>query len=188
MTPDELMGAVERAAFDAGATDRQLRLFACACARAYRWRAPRPDDGKVIAAAEMWADGVAVRPELLSAPHGLRVLVATRAIAAARFWAVATRAGIESQLPLRAAILHDIVGRASRSVRAGETARRIARMAYTHRAPDGTMDTVRLAVLSDAVEEAGVRDGRLLEHLRSPGPHVRGCWAVDCLLGGLTWF
>jgi hypothetical protein len=23
----------------------------------------------------------------------------------------------------------------------------------------------------------------LLGHLRSPGPHVRGCWAVDLVLG-----
>jgi hypothetical protein len=23
----------------------------------------------------------------------------------------------------------------------------------------------------------------LLAHLRSPGPHVRGCWAIDLLLG-----
>jgi hypothetical protein len=25
-------------------------------------------------------------------------------------------------------------------------------------------------------------DATILDHLRSPGPHVRGCWAVDRLL------
>ena len=41
----------------------------------------------------------------------------------------------------------------------------------------------RLAVLSDALEEAGCAEARLLDHLRGPSPHVRGCWAVDLLLG-----
>src|SRR5262245_25219358 len=40
-----------------------------------------------------------------------------------------------------------------------------------------------LPVLSDALEEAGCTDADLLSHLRSPGPHVRGCWPVDLILG-----
>jgi hypothetical protein len=36
-------------------------------------------------------------------------------------------------------------------------------------------------VLADALEEVGA-DHRLIEHLRSPGPHVRGCWALDAIL------
>ena len=38
-------------------------------------------------------------------------------------------------------------------------------------------------VLADALDEAGCEDRTLLEHCRGPGPHVRGCWAVDLLLG-----
>jgi hypothetical protein len=41
----------------------------------------------------------------------------------------------------------------------------------------------RLPVLGDALEEAGCSDRELLGHLRGPGPHVRGCWAVDLILG-----
>ena len=40
-----------------------------------------------------------------------------------------------------------------------------------------------LPVLADALEEAGCTDADLLGHLRGPGPHVRGCWAIDLLLG-----
>jgi hypothetical protein len=40
-----------------------------------------------------------------------------------------------------------------------------------------------LPVLADALEEAGCTDQTILDHLRGPGPHVRGCWAVDLLLG-----
>jgi hypothetical protein len=41
----------------------------------------------------------------------------------------------------------------------------------------------RLPQLADALEDAGCTDADLLSHLRSPGPHVRGCWAVDLVLG-----
>jgi hypothetical protein len=41
----------------------------------------------------------------------------------------------------------------------------------------------RLPILADAFEEAGCTDDAILSHLRGPGPHVRGCWAVDLLLG-----
>jgi hypothetical protein len=49
--------------------------------------------------------------------------------------------------------------------------------------PSGHLDTARLAVLSDALEDAGCDNTELLGHLRSPGPHVRGCWALDLVLG-----
>jgi hypothetical protein len=41
----------------------------------------------------------------------------------------------------------------------------------------------RMGVLADALEEAGVTNEDVLAHLRSPGPHSRGCWAVDLVLG-----
>jgi hypothetical protein len=61
---------------------------------------------------------------------------------------------------------------------------RMARAIYEKRQlPAGTLDPASLAVLADAVEEAGCMDAELLGHLRGPGPHVRGCWVVDWLLG-----
>ncbi len=39
-----------------------------------------------------------------------------------------------------------------------------------------------LPILADAAEEAGCTDARLLEHLRSPGLHARGCFALDAVL------
>jgi hypothetical protein len=41
----------------------------------------------------------------------------------------------------------------------------------------------RLPILADALEDAACTDAELLGHLRSPGPHVRGCWALDLVLG-----
>ena len=40
-----------------------------------------------------------------------------------------------------------------------------------------------LPLLADTLEEAGCADADLLAHLRSSDPHVRGCWALDLLLG-----
>jgi hypothetical protein len=60
----------------------------------------------------------------------------------------------------------------------------LAQAAYDNRAlPAGTLDPARLAVLADALEDAGCDQADLLGHLRGAGPHVRGCWAVDLLLG-----
>jgi hypothetical protein len=64
------------------------------------------------------------------------------------------------------------------------TVPRLAAAAYRERSlPDGMLDPARLAVLADALEDAGCQDAEILTHLRGAGPHVRGCHVVDLLLG-----
>lgn len=41
----------------------------------------------------------------------------------------------------------------------------------------------RMPILADALEEAGCDNADILTHCRGDGPHVRGCWVVDLLLG-----
>jgi hypothetical protein len=53
----------------------------------------------------------------------------------------------------------------------------LAQAIYDERAFD------RLPILADALLDAGCDNEELLAHLRSEGPHVRGCWAVDLILG-----
>lgn len=48
---------------------------------------------------------------------------------------------------------------------------------------DSTLEPTRLLLLADALDDAGCSDDSVLSHLRSPGPHARGCWAVDLILG-----
>ncbi len=63
------------------------------------------------------------------------------------------------------------------------TAVQLALASYAARElPRGVLENVRLAVLADALEDAGCSDVVILEHLRGPGPHVLGCWCVDLLL------
>ncbi|MBP3959086.1 hypothetical protein J8F10_27900 [Gemmata sp. G18] len=41
----------------------------------------------------------------------------------------------------------------------------------------------RLPILADALQDAGCENADILNHCRSDGPHVRGCWVIDLLLG-----
>lgn len=100
----------------------------------------------------------------------------------------------------------------------------LAWAAYDERLGGGALDSVRLAILADALGEEGCEEESILRHLRgyvpcvfcggrpksvpggertpcmmpgpknvncrevggwhrSPGPHVRGCWALDLILG-----
>lgn len=60
---------------------------------------------------------------------------------------------------------------------------RLAKSIYEERQlPEGTLEAPRLSVLADALEEAGCAERAILNHLRGPGPHLRGCWPVDLVL------
>ena len=53
----------------------------------------------------------------------------------------------------------------------------LARGIYDDRAFD------RLPILADALEDAGCDHPDILAHCRGDGPHARGCWVVDRMLG-----
>jgi hypothetical protein len=40
-----------------------------------------------------------------------------------------------------------------------------------------------MPILADALQDAGCENADVLDHCRGPGPHVRGCWVVDLVLG-----
>jgi hypothetical protein len=93
---------------------------------------------------------------------------------------------------IQATLLRELFGKSFRPITVSpailawndRTVVRLAQAAYEERhLPDGTLDNGRLAVLADALEEAGCTDADLLGHLRGAGPHGRGCWAVDIVLG-----
>jgi hypothetical protein len=79
-------------------------------------------------------------------------------------------------------LLHEIVGNPFRAIsfnvgRLAQKARRLAKSIYTKKTFE------RMPNLAEILEEAGCTDAEILAHCRGPGPHVRGCWAVDLLLG-----
>ncbi|WP_232069588.1 hypothetical protein [Gemmata massiliana] len=40
-----------------------------------------------------------------------------------------------------------------------------------------------MPILADALQDAGCNSAEVLDHCRGDGPHVRGCWIVDLVLG-----
>jgi hypothetical protein len=87
-----------------------------------------------------------------------------------------------TDLPCGAEVLRDIYGNPFRPLTTDprwltSTAVSLARAMYESR------DFGATPVLADALEEAGCDNADLLAHCRGDGPHVRGCWVVDLVLG-----
>jgi hypothetical protein len=53
----------------------------------------------------------------------------------------------------------------------------LARAVYDERAFE------RMPILADALMDGGCDNDDIFNHCRGGGPHVRGCWVVDLLLG-----
>jgi hypothetical protein len=191
------------------AGDRVRRLLACACCRR-AWHLF--DDEKcrrAVEVAEQYADGLADADDLADAEEGVQELgkqIGFNAVVMVAFLVVHPRAahGPREAIGLlpwmaspeeragQAGLLRDLLGpwpfRAPAldpTVLAwnGGVVLSLAQAAYEDRQlPSGHLDRDRLLILADALEEAGA-GAEVLAHLRSPGPHVRGCWAVDLVLG-----
>jgi hypothetical protein len=58
-----------------------------------------------------------------------------------------------------------------------DTAVTLARQMYESR------EFSAMPILADALQDGGCDDATILDHCRGPGPHVRGCWVVDLVLG-----
>jgi len=99
--------------------------------------------------------------------------------------ALAGEAAQVAEVAAQVQTIRDVVGNPFRSATidpawlawSGGLVVKLALGAYEER------DFACLPVLADALEDAGCIDEVILSHLRSPGPHVRGCWAVDLILG-----
>jgi hypothetical protein len=193
------------------ASDRKLWLFVAVCARTSRL-VFGDEQVAVGDAYERQADGLASEevvirvllgrmfdylcPEGVVPPAQKNRPAIEAAVTAAKtavdFTLRDTRGNIVSDRASIAVFLHDIFGNPFRPValdpawltwHAG-TIPKLAQAIYDDRdLPSGHLDPHHLAVLADALEDAGCDDHDILGHCRGPGPHVRGCWVVDLLLG-----
>ncbi|MGL4551578.1 MAG: hypothetical protein ACRC33_10355 [Gemmataceae bacterium] len=190
------------------ASQRKLRLFACACCRRFHELLPTDEARRALDAAERAADGDGSFADMAAARRAFRLLTpgddaagwasncahcaAVRSAKQAAWEAYSTSAAAARTLGYAdderhyAGLLRDVLGDPfppATLAAVSPAAAGLALAAYRERLlPSGHLDGARLAVLSDALEEAGA-DAAVLGHLRSPGPHVRGCWAVDLVLG-----
>ncbi len=97
-------------------------------------------------------------------------------------WATSASENEKREKVSQARLLRDIIGNPFRPVAVDRnwqsiTANKLADAIYAERAFD------RLPILADALEDAGCTNTAILKHCRGPGPHVRGCWVVDLILG-----
>jgi hypothetical protein len=190
---------------------RKFRLFACGCCRVAWDRLPDDRLRDAVRTAERFADGLATKEELAAArtavagltydsgpfgdsPAGVRVAI-DMAVAAtdpraysAAFAMTATEVPLAGRMRAAAAeaylcrLFRCVFGNPFRPVVVERTWRStavvgLARGIYDDPAFD------RLPILADALEDAGCDDADLLAHCRGEGPHVRGCFVVDLVLG-----
>jgi hypothetical protein len=167
------------------ASERKLRLIVCAAARAM-WDRLNEANRQLVRAVE--ADPARLPEEDPNAGWWglMQRCDPGRALATAG-------GGVRrpARLPPagQCAVVREIAGNPFRPAPLGPAwltadASALAQAAYDERGlPSGELDPERLAILADALEEAGCTDQTVLDHLRSSGPHVRGCWALDLILG-----
>jgi hypothetical protein len=199
--PGSMLRHLERTSEDR----RKLRLFACACCRRTRSVLKSKETRNLLEMTELFADGLVRRGEVEKLrEHWLRRLDTVvmgwrqRALASttdlAMRWRlsemaravcgqVATAANRpEFELKQHGKLLRDIFGNPFRPVAFDpswrtSTAIGIAATMYDSR------DFAPMPILADALEDAGCDHPDVLAHCRGPGPHVRGCWVVDLVLG-----
>ena len=102
-------------------------------------------------------------------------------------WQVAARVqflyvAVQEEESEQARLLRDIVGNPFRRVTLDpawrtSTVVALAGQMYASR------DFNAMPILADALMDAGCDSDDILSHLRGPGLHARGCWALDLVLG-----
>jgi hypothetical protein len=92
----------------------------------------------------------------------------------------------EAESAQQAALVRDIFGNPFRKAKFNKKWRTDTVLAIARRAYDAH-EFGALPILADALQDAGCDSEDLLNHLRdTSAAHVRGCWALDLVLGNVT--
>jgi hypothetical protein len=82
----------------------------------------------------------------------------------------------------QSSLLRDIIGNPFRPITADPAWLTPGVVALARRMYDAR-DFSPMPILADALQDAGCEQADILAHCRGDGPHVRGCWVVDLVLG-----
>lgn len=101
-------------------------------------------------------------------------------------WWLEMRAGVEGTVGkerrIQSDLLRCIVSNPCRPTPIA-TAWRTPQVVALARAIDDGRAFERMPSLGEALDEVDCDDGPILEHCRGAGPHAKGCWVIDILLG-----
>jgi hypothetical protein len=95
---------------------------------------------------------------------------------------VITESGREGHSPVVSQLIREVVGNPFRPVAFDPAWRTSTAVALAQQMYD-SRDFGIMPILGDALQDAGCDIADILDHCRGPGPHVRGCWVVDLVLG-----
>jgi hypothetical protein len=133
------------------------------------------------------AEGEDADTELNWAARHVRETEAGRLLALAETWAGVYAGGVEagflSERSAQASLVRDIYGNPFRPVRSLDAecrAKDVIAVAGAIYEADAFECMDRLV---EKLEKSGCMNQQILDHCRQSSPHVRGCWAVDLLLG-----
>ncbi len=82
------------------------------------------------------------------------------------------------------AVMREIFGNPFRLIAFDPKRRMTTAVALAQRMYE-SRDFAPMPILADALQEAGCDNPDVLAHCRGSGPHVRGCWVVDLVLGNV---
>lgn len=88
----------------------------------------------------------------------------------------------ETERREQSSLLRDIIGNPFRPTAAAPAWLTPGVVALARRMYD-ERDFSAMPILADALQDAGCEQPDVLAHCRGDGPHVRGCWVVDLVLG-----
>ena len=189
--------------------NRKERLIAVAMCRWIEGLVPAQESARLIELVEAFADGETSQDELeeaarIAARHEARharnpALAEARRFAAAAvtfaagrvtpaLWALQSAAAAVRQMKLDpvavsfAELVRDIAGNPFHHITLdphwkSSTVLDLAHTIYRERVFE------RVPILGDALMDAGCDSDDIIQHCQRPGPHVRGCWVVDLILG-----
>ncbi len=165
------------------ASERKARLLGVAHTRRALLKGSALKLDRVVDVAERFADGAATTEELEAArAEHAYALVAPAPAAGLIFGTVGNSCSLREQRITACPLIRDIFGNLFRPV-ALDPAWRAEAVVALSRGMYESRDFAAMPVLADALDDAGRADADILAHCHGSGPHVRGCWVVDLLLG-----
>jgi len=175
-------------------TERKLRLLAAACCRRM-WHELSDWNRACVEESERFADGLSSPVKLRAARllknkgpgGGVMGWLASKPKAAegadqAIHFGTTLSSSQDTERTAQSSLFRDIFPNPFQPVAFDPAWFTSTVVAIAHGTYD-SRDFSPMPILADALQDAGCDNADILTHCRGDGPHVRGCWVIDAILG-----